>query len=639
MTIKDRPMNDEMTDTWANLGKQLRIDSIRASSAADSGHPTSSMSAADLMAVVIEKYLRYDFDAPDDPRNDHLVFSKGHASPLLYALYRAAGAIDDEELLSYRQRGSRFEGHPTPVLPWVDVATGSLGQGLPIAVGIALAGKRLDRLPYRVWVLTGDGELAEGSMWEAFEHAALAGLDNLTAIIDVNRLGQTRETMHGWDLGALDRRLTAFGWHVIEVDGHDVGAIDAAYAEAVQVTGRPTAIVARTVKGSGVSGVADRNGMHGKALDDADRALVELEAATHRRMTVDVSKPDWATAPHEFASGMLELPRYEVGSTEATRRAYAEALVALGLARGDIVALDGDVDNSTYTELFASALPERYFEMYIAEQLMASAAVGLQVRGWVPFAATFGAFWSRAFDFIRMAAVSRANIRLGGSHAGVSIGPDGPSQMALEDIASFRTVWGSTVLYPSDANQAAQLVVAMADRPGVVYMRTTRGKTRVIYDPDEAFPIGGSKVVRSSAADSVALIGAGVTLHEAMAAATRLEADGIAARVIDLYSIKPIDVDTLAAAARDTGRIVTVEDHRPEGGLGEAVLGALADADLHPAVTRLAVRSMPGSATPEEQLAEAAIDASAIAAAARRLVIGTAPIQSGLATRPFTSRS
>jgi transketolase len=445
--------------------------------------------------------------------------------------------------------------------------------------------------------------------------------------------------MHGRDLGAYDRRLTAFGWHVIEVDGHDVGAIDAAYAEAVQVTGRPTAIVARTVKGSGVSGVADRNGMHGKALDDADRALAELGAATHRRMTVKVHKPDGTAAPRHFASRTLELPRYEVGSTEATRRAYAEALVALGQARGDIVALDGDVDNSTYTELFATALPERYFEMYIAEQLMASAAVGLQVRGWVPFAATFGAFWSRAFDFIRMAAVSRANIRLGGSHAGVSIGPDGPSQMALEDIASFRTVWGSTVLYPSDANQAAQLVVAMADRPGVVYMRTTRGKTPVIYGPDEAFPIGGSRVVRSSAADSVALIGAGVTLHEALAAATRLEADGIAARVIDLYSIKPIDTDTLAAVARETGRIVTVEDHRPEGGLGEAVLGALADADLHPAVVRLAVRSMPGSATPEEQLADAAIDASAIAAAAQRLVSDTASIQSGTATRPFTSRS
>jgi transketolase len=613
-----------MTDheTWEALGRQLRIDSIRASSAAGSGHPTSSMSAADLMAVLLERYLHYDFESPDRPTNDHLVFSKGHASPLLYAMYRAAGAIDDEALLSYRQRGSRFEGHPAPVLPWVDVATGSLGQGLPIAVGIALAGRRLDRLPYRVWVLTGDGELAEGSMWEAFEHAAFAGLDNLTAVIDVNRLGQTRETMHGWDLDLYCRRLTAFGWHVIEVDGHDVDAIGEAYAEAVGVTGRPTAIVARTIKGSGVSGVADRNGMHGKALDaeHEERALAELGAATHRRLTVTVQKPHDDGRPHHFDVQPLQMPRYESGSTEATRRAYAEALVALGRARGEVVALDGDVDNSTYTELFEEALPERYFEMYIAEQQMAAAAVGLQVRGWIPFASTYGAVWSRAFDFIRMAAVSRANIRLAGSHAGVSIGPDGPSQMGLEDISSFRTIWGSTVLYPSDANQTAQLVAAMVDRPGVVYLRTTRGKTPVIYGADETFPIGGSKVVRSGSEDVITLIGAGVTLHEAITAADRLETDGIAARVIDLYSIKPIDASTLAAAARETGRLVTVEDHRPEGGLGEAVLAALADEGVPARVVRLGVSTMPASASPEEQLADAGIDAGAIAAAARELV-------------------
>ena len=607
-------------DTWTNLGRQLRIDSIRASSAAGSGHPTSSMSAADLMAVLLERHLRYDFDAPDDPRNDHLIFSKGHASPLLYAMYRAAGAIDDDELLTYRQRGSRLEGHPTPVLPWVDVATGSLGQGLPIGVGIALAGKRLDRLPYRVWVLTGDGELAEGSMWEAFEHAAVAGLDNLTAILDVNRLGQTGETMHGWDLDAYADRLRAIGWHAIEIDGHDPSAIHDAYTEAVATAGRPTAIVARTIKGSGVSAVADRTGMHGKSLEDERAALAELGAATHHRITVAVHGPTGQEAPHRFPSATLELPRYAVGSQEATRRAYAEALVALGGARGEVVVLDGDVSNSTYTELFAAEIPERYFEMYIAEQQMASAAVGMQVRGWIPFASTFGAFWSRAFDFLRMAAVSRADIRVAGSHAGVSIGADGPSQMALEDIASFRTVWDSTVLYPSDANQTAQLVAAMADRPGVVYMRTTRGKTPVIYEPDEAFPIGGSRVVRQDAADVVTLIGAGVTLHEAMAAATTLAGEGISARVIDCYSIKPIDGETLAAAGRETGRIVTVEDHRPEGGLGEAVLAALADADVHPLVSRLAVTHMPGSATPEEQLADAGIDGAAIVAAARRLV-------------------
>ena len=613
-----------MTDseTWEALGRQLRIDSIRASSAAGSGHPTSSMSAADLMAVLLARYLRYDFEKPDRPTNDHLVFSKGHASPLLYAMYRAAGAIDDEALLSYRQRASRFEGHPTPVLPWVDVATGSLGQGLPIAVGMALAGKRLDRLPYRVWVLTGDGELAEGSIWEAFEHAAFTGLDNLTAIIDVNRLGQTRETMHGWDLDLYGRRLSAFGWHVIKVDGHDVDAIAAAYGEAVAVTGRPTAIVARTIKGSGVSDVADQNGMHGKSLDaeHEERALAELEAATHDRLTVVVQKPQTDMGPYRFQSQQLQLPRYEVGSTEATRRAYAEALVALGHARGEVVALDGDVDNSTYTELFEEALPDRYFEMYIAEQQMAAAAIGLQVRGWVPFASTYGAFWSRAFDFIRMASVSRANIRLAGSHAGVSIGPDGPSQMGLEDIASFRTVWGSTVLYPADANQTAHLVAAMVDRPGVVYIRTTRGKTPVIYGPDEAFPIGGSKVVRSGSEDVLTLIGAGVTLHEAITAADRLAADGVAARVIDLYSIKPIDAATIATAALETGRLVTVEDHRPEGGLGEAVLAALADESVTARVIQLGVTNMPGSATPEEQLADAGIDAAAIVTAARELL-------------------
>jgi transketolase len=371
-----------------------------------------------------------------------------------------------------------------------------------------------------------------------------------------------------------------------------------------------------------VSGVADQNGMHGKALDaeHEERALAELGATTHERLTVAVHEPPADLEPDQFPSGRMELPRYERGSPVATRRAYAEALVAVGRAHGAVVALDGDVDNSTYTELFEEALPERYFEMYIAEQQMAAAAVGLQVRGWIPFASTYGAFWSRAFDFIRMAAVSRANIRLAGSHAGVSIGPDGPSQMGLEDIASFRAVWGSTVLYPSDANQTAALVAAMVDRPGVVYLRTTRGETPVIYGPDEQFPIGGSKVVRSSAADVITLIGAGITLHEAMKAADSLAAEGISARVIDLYSIKPIDSATIVTAARETGRLLTVEDHRPEGGLGEAVLAALAGTGLVGPLVQLAVTHMPGSATPDEQLADAGIDATAIVAAARDLL-------------------
>jgi transketolase len=609
-------------DLWRELGQQLRVDSVRAAAVTKSGHPTSSMSAADLMAVLLADYLQYDFDNPDDPRNDHLVFSKGHASPLVYSLFKAAGAITDEELLTFRTFGSRLEGHPTPIIPWVDVATGSLGQGLPFGVGIALAGKRLDRLPYRIWVLCGDSEMAEGSMWEAFEHAAHEGLDNLTAIIDVNRLGQRGETMHGWDLDSYAKRAEAFGWHVIEIDGHDVEAIDGAYTDAVATEGRPTVIVAKTIKGKGVKAVENQEGWHGKALDDPDSAIEELGGI--RNLTIEVAKPDFEGQPHEFETGPLELPTYELGDEVATRKAYGDALAALGSGRGDVVALDGEVSNSTYSEIFAKAHPERYFEMYIAEQQMVAAAVGIQVRGWRPFASTFAAFFTRAYDFIRMAAVSRANIRLCGSHAGVSIGEDGPSQMGLEDLAAFRAVHGSTVLYPSDANQTAKLVAAMADLSGIAYLRTTRAATAVIYGPGEDFPVGGSKVVRSSDDDEVAIVAAGITLHEALKAADMLGEEGVSARVIDLYSVKPVDVETLRAAAEDTGgRFVTAEDHWPEGGLGEAVLSAFADADDRPRVLQLAVHEMPGSGKPEELLAAAGIDAEHIAAAARKLVGAT----------------
>jgi transketolase len=610
-------MNDH--ELWRELAQQLRVDSIRSSSAAGSGHPTSSMSAADLMAVLLAGHLRYDFSTPENPNNDHLIFSKGHASPLLYAMYRAAGAISDDEMLTFRKLGSRIEGHPTPVLPWVDVATGSLGQGLPIATGIALAAKRLDRLPYRVWCLCGDSEMAEGSMWEAFEHASHDGLDNLTAIIDVNRLGQTGETMHGWDLDAYAGRARAFGWHAIEIDGHDVAAIDAAYREAVATTGRPTVIVARTEKGHGVAAVANKNGFHGKPLADPEAAIAELGGP--RNIHVDVHATPSEPAPHRFAaSGELELPAYELGTKEATRKAFGDALVALGRARGDVVALDGEVGNSTYTEEFAEAAPERFFQIYIAEQQLVATAIGFAVRGWRPFAATFAAFLSRAYDFVRMGAISRTNIVLVGSHAGVSIGEDGPSQMALEDIASLRAVFGSTVLYPSDANQAAALMPEVADRSGIVFIRTTREKTPVIYPPGEPFQIGGSRVVRGSESDQVTLVGAGITLHESMKAAEQLAAEGIAARVIDLYSIKPIDATTLRAAARKTQGIVTVEDHWAEGGLGDAVLDVFAADPDRPPITKLAVRIMPGSATPAEELAAAGIDADHIAAAARALV-------------------
>jgi transketolase len=607
-------------ELWHELAQQLRVDSVRAAAGTKSGHPTSSMSAADLMAVLMAKYLHYDFDAPENPANDHLIFSKGHASPLLYSMYRAAGAITVEELLSFRRFGSRLEGHPTPVLPWVDVATGSLGQGLPISVGVALTGRQLDRIPYRVWCLCGDSEMAEGSMWEAFEHAAFAGLNNLTAIIDVNRLGQRGETMHGWDLDSYAHRAKAFGWHAIEIDGHDLAAIDQAYEEATGTTGQPTVIVAKTIKGKGVPEVEDKPGWHGKALDDPDHAIEELGGV--RNIKVDVAKPEAVAQPHQFETGPLKLPVYQLGDEVATRKAYGEALAAVGSADGLVVALDGEVSNSTFAEIFAAAHPERYFEMYIAEQQMAAAAVGIQVRGWKPFASTFAAFWSRAYDFIRMAAISRANIRLCGSHAGVSIGEDGPSQMALEDLAAFRAVHDSTVLYPSDGNSTAKLVAEMAEREGIVFLRTTRGATPVLYGADEEFPIGGSKVARDG--DDVTLVGAGITLHEALKAADTLADEGVSARVIDLYSVKPIDADTLRAAAEATSGIVTVEDHWPEGGIGEAVLSVFAEADERPRVVRLAVRDMPGSGKPDELIAAAGIDAEHIVAAARKLVSATA---------------
>lgn len=602
-------------EQWRELGQQLRVDSIRAAAVPKSGHPTSSMSAADLMAVLMSKYLHYDFDKPDDPRNDHLIFSKGHASPLLYSMYKAAGAITDEELLTFRKFGSRLEGHPTPKIPWVHVATGSLGQGLPISVGVALAGKRLDQLPYRVWCLCGDSELAEGSMWEAFEHASFAKLENLTAILDINRLGQRGETMHGWDLDSYARRAEAYGWKAIEIDGHDAEAIDHAYAEAVSTTGQPTVIVARTIKGKGVKAVENQPNWHGKPLDDPESAIAELGGI--RNLVVDVPKPVGDAKPHVFDAGELALPTYELGSEISTRKAYGDALLALGKGRGDVVALDGEVSNSTFAEEFAKAIPERYFEMYIAEQQLVAAAIGMQVRGWVPFASTFAAFFSRAYDFIRMAAISQANIRLCGSHAGVSIGEDGPSQMALEDIASIRAVHGSTVLYPSDGNQTAKLVAAMADLDGISFMRTTRGNTAVIYGSDEEFPVGGSKVVREG--DDVTIIGAGITLHEALKAADALAKEDVSARVIDLYSVKPIDVEGLRQAVQATdGRVVVVEDHWPEGGLGEAVLAALAGEELR--FAHLAVREMPGSGKPEQLLAAAKIDANAIVQAARALV-------------------
>jgi transketolase len=598
------------------LAQQLRVDSVRAAAAANSGHPTSSMSAADLMAVLFSKYLRYDFDAPENTANDHLVFSKGHASPLLYSLYKAAGAIDDEELLTFREYGSRLQGHPTPELPWVDVATGSLGQGLPISVGIALAADRLEHSDLRVWVLCGDSELAEGSMWEAFEHAGFARLSNLIAVVDVNRLGQRGATMHGWETSSLAARASASGWDVQEIEGHDLEAIDAAYGRA-QEADRPAVIFARTKKGSGVAAVEDKENQHGKPLADPEAAVEELGGI--RSLSVEVQAPP-EPKPFEIERTPVERPAYEVGEKVATRAAYGDGLAWIGSVDEKVVALDGEVGNSTYAERFAAKHPDRFFEMYIAEQQMVAAAIGMQTRGWKPFASTFGAFLSRAYDFVRMAAISDADLKLCGSHVGVSIGPDGPSQMALEDIASLRAVFGSVVLYPSDANQAVQLLEAMREHRGVSYLRTTREATPVLYAADESFEIGGSHTVRSSGDDAVTLIGAGITLRECLTAADQLSERGIAARVIDLYSVKPVDAAAVLKAAEETGALVTVEDHWPEGGIGETVAGVLAEAGSSTRLTRLAVIGRPGSGPPEALLAAAGIDAVHIAAAAERAV-------------------
>jgi transketolase len=612
-------MTTQTFDDIRELAQQLRVDSIRSSTDAGSGHPTSSMSAADLIAVLQARHFHYDWQRPDDPANDHLIFSKGHASPLLYSMFKAAGVISDDDLISqYRRFGSPLEGHPTPVLPWVDVATGSLGQGLPVGVGIALAGRYLDELPYHVWVLCGDSEMAEGSMWEALDKASYYRLSNLTAIVDVNRLGQRGPTELGWDIEAYARRIEAFGCRALIIDGHDIGEIDKSLSEAANAQ-RPTAILARTLKGRGFSEIEDREGWHGKPLpaEMAERAIAELGG---ERNFIVASPAPRAGAPRAWQSADVVLPQYAAGDKVATRKAFGQALAAIG-AVPNVVVLDGEVGNSTYAEDFEKAHPERYFEMFIAEQQLVATAVGMSVRGYVPFAATFAAFFSRAYDFIRMSAISQANIRLSGSHAGVEIGADGPSQMALEDIAMLRAVNGSTVLYPSDATATARLVQEMAGRSGVVYIRTTRGAYPVLYSPEEEFPVGGAKIVRSSQEDQLTLVGAGVTLHNCLAAADQLASDGISARVLDLYSVKPIDTDALVTAASATrDQLVVVEDHYPQGGIGEAVLEALSDAG-HPAkVVHLAVRGLPGSGTPAELMEEAGISANQVAQAARRLL-------------------
>jgi transketolase len=596
---------------WSELAAQLGVDSIRSSTAAGSGHPTSSLSAAHLLAVLWADHLRYDVDDPANPANDRFVLSKGHASPLMYAMLKAVGAISDQQLLSFRRFGSPVQGHPVPLedMPWIDVATGSLGQGLPIGLGMALAMK-LDDSPARVWVLMGDSEVAEGSVWEAMENASFHGTANLNAILDMNRLGQRGPTMLQWDGEAYVRRARSFGWDAFEVDGHDVEAIDRAYRHA-EGSDRPVLVVARTQKGHGVSFLQDKEGWHGKALDREQARQAIAELGGERNIAFTPPKPEPWSSP-EPTRGPVELPTYPDGV--ATRKAFGEALRALALARTDVVALDGEVANSTYTEDVLSVAPDRFVEMFIAEQSMVGAAVGMQVLRKAPFAATFAAFLTRAFDFVRMAAISRANIRLSGSHAGVSIGEDGPSQMALEDLAMMRAVHGSTVLYPSDGTSAVKLTAAMADLAGVSYIRTTREKTATLYGAGEEFPVGGSKTIARSDEDRVTLIGAGITVHECIGAADLLAADGVAARVIDCYSVKPIDAGAVRGALRETGTLVVVEDHWIEGGIGDAVLDAVATGgELGGRVVKIAVTQMPGSGTPEELRDWAGISSSKIA--------------------------
>lgn len=617
-----------------DLARQFRVDSIRCTTEAGSGHPTSSMSAADLMAVLMTKYLKYDFQKPESPVNDRLIFSKGHACPLLYSMYKAAGAVTDEELMSLRKIDSRLEGHPVPkIIPWVDVATGSLGQGLAFGVGMAINGKYLDKLPYKVWVLLGDSEMAEGSVWEAMSCASHYKLDNLVAILDMNRLGQRGQTAFGWDSALYAERARAFGFHVIEIDGHDVEAIDKALGEANSAkTGQPTLIVAKTEKGHGIPLTANQDNWHGKPLskEQAADAIKLLGGVTN--LKIEVQKPAAAPAKGHSAeisgSGKYAAPQYS--GPAATREAYGDALKALGGAFSDVVVLDAEVSNSTYAEKFAKAYLDRYFEMYIAEQLMVGVAIGLATRGKKVYSSTFAAFLCRAYDFIRMGAISRSTIKLCGSHAGCSIGADGPSQMALEDIAMMRAIHGSTVLYPSDAVSAAALVEKMYHVDGISYMRTTREKTRVLYKEDETFEIGGSKVLRSSKEDACTIVAAGITLHEALKAYDELKGQGINVRVIDLYSVKPIDTKTLQQAASETGTLVVVEDHWPEGGLGDAVLDAFASvppargnklaAGQLPKVVKIAVRDMPGSGNPDELMDKAGISAPHIVAAVKSLM-------------------
>jgi transketolase len=601
------------------LARLIRYYSLTATSEAGSGHPTSSLSAADLMSgLLFGGIFRFDSNNPDHPNNDRLIFSKGHASPLFYAQWAAAGIIPSEELMSLRKFGSRLEGHPTKAFHLTEAATGSLGQGLPIGVGMALNARYVDKLPYRTFVLLGDSEMAEGSQWEAIQLAAYYKLDNLIGILDVNRLGQRGETMYGHNLTAYNDRISSFGWETIVIDGHAIDEIQSAYERACAVESRPVMIIAKTKKGQGVSFIADRDGWHGKAVkkDDLEKAVSELgEVDTKLRGAIAVPED---VRPERQTAVETELPSYSNDAPAATRKAYGNALKRIFPAFPDMVVLDAEVSNSTYAEIFKVAYPDRFFEMFIAEQNMVGTALGFSTRSKIPFVSTFAAFFTRAYDQIRMGQYSDANIKFCGSHAGVSIGEDGASQMGLEDIAMFRAVHGSVVLYPSDAVSTEKLVEEMAKHRGISYMRTTRAETPVLYDNKDEFSIGGSSVLTSSKDDVITVIGAGITLHEALTAYEELKKEGIYIRVIDLYSIKPVDTDKLRLAAESTKAIITVEDHFPEGGIGEAVRSAITEE--HIIVHSLAVRKMPKSGKPAELLEFEEISKDAIIHKVRSLL-------------------
>lgn len=606
-------------DHLQKIARMMRYHILAATTNAGSGHPTSSLSATELMAgLFFGGVFRYDPDNPDFPNNDRLVFSKGHAAPLFYALWVAAGALDGERYdNNYRKMGSPLEGHPTVAYPYVEAATGSLGQGLSIGVGLALNAKYLDKLPYITYILLGDSEMAEGSQWEAMELAAHYKLDNLIGVLDVNRLGQRGETMYGWNLEVYEHRIRAFGWETILIDGHSFPEILNAYKKAGQVADKPIMIIAKTVKGKGVSLVENKNGWHGKALkpdafEDAVKELGEIDKSVRGQII-----PPEKRQPEKPSAGPVEEPHYPPDQPVPTRTAYGNALKRLYPQFPDIVSLDGEVSNSTMAEYFKEKYPERFFEMYIAEQNMVGAALGMAQRGKIPFVSTFAAFLTRAFDQIRMSRYSDPNLKFVGSHAGVSIGEDGPSQMGLEDLAMMRTVLDSVVLYPCDAYSTERLVGEAARHRGIVYIRTTRGGTPILYGPEEAFPIGGCKVLRSSGQDVATVVTAGITVFEALKAYDELQKNGVHIRVIDLYSIKPVDEATLQNAARETGAIITVEDHYAEGGLGEAVLSALATKPTP--VHSLAVRKKPQSGKPQELLDYEDISQKAIVARVKAL--------------------